>query len=331
MRSTILAAALMVLPSSFSSTIASAEEAPTDIGRQYRCQVCHVDRLREIRRPSGPLLIDPATITMSPSGEQDPASTRRMCFSCHDGFVEDARFIWTGEHRMHPVGVTLSEGMATGPAGERPILPLNSEDKVYCGTCHVAHPPRRAKGQFPLFVRVDPSEKNLCGICHAEKIGIAGSPHARVRKRQPPDFSERGLCGRCHTPHDSSGPMLWARDPGDAEVSVDRLCLSCHRRGPKPAHHPASVLAWSGPVRGALTDSGHGVMPVFDEHARRADTGAIGCATCHDPHSHRADGQAEDVEGRYLRKANPAGSLCADCHGSEALFRYQFFHSSKSR
>ena len=124
-----------------SPAIAQTDEAkPFDVGRQFNCKACHVNRLTEIRKNEQPTLIAPASIGNEAYGEQDSSSTQRMCLSCHDGFVEDSRLVWNGEHVTHPVGVALQEGMEIPLAGKKLMLPLNEEDEVYCGTCHLGHP-----------------------------------------------------------------------------------------------------------------------------------------------------------------------------------------------
>jgi hypothetical protein len=291
-----------------------------------------LEKLRELKRPKGPLLIDPASISQGEYGEQESASTQRMCLSCHDGFVEDARYVWSEGHTTHPVGVKLPESMTMATVDDDPVFPLNEEDEIYCGTCHIAHLGEGAGEKAPPFLRVDSEKGEICSNCHVAKLVVVGSGHASVRsRRQPADYDARGICGSCHAPHNNKGPLLWAKTPGAGNTPVDGLCLSCHRNPPSPAEHPATVLAWSQPVREALGVDTTTEMPVFDEQAHHANRGSIGCATCHDPHRERAEGLAEEVPGYYLRLATTEGFVCADCHASSALFRYKFFHSQKRR
>ena len=303
-----------------------------EVGGMFKCPVCHVDRLREIKRPRGPMLIDPASVRQGEHGMQEPASTQRMCLSCHDGFVEDARYVWSEGHVTHPVGVTLPESMTMSVVDGEPVFPLNEDDEVYCGTCHIGHFGEGAAAEGPTFLRVDSEKGQICSNCHVDKAEIAGSPHAPVRRRrQPPDFDARGICGKCHAPHNNNGPLMWAQTPGKANIPVATLCRSCHQDQPDPAEHPATVLAWSQATRENLGADATVEMPVFDAQARQAERGRIGCPTCHNPHKHRADGLAEDVPGLYLRLPTTEGMLCGDCHASSALFRYKFFHSRKRR
>ena len=123
---------------------------------------------------------------------------------------------------------------------------------------------------------------------------------------------------------------MWARDTGGGSLVVDTFCRDCHDDGPYPGDHPVNVVAWSQEVRQALRSNAV-AMPVYDANGRMATLGMIGCPTCHNPHQHAPEGWDEDVPPKYLRAANPQGILCADCHASQALFRYKFYHSRKSR
>ena len=72
-------------------------------------------------------------------------------------------------------------------------------------------------------------------------------------------------------------------------------------------------------------------MPVFDEKFRAGRVGNIGCPTCHNVHQETADGRPEHLPGLHLRLPEFVEPLCADCHGTESLFLYKFFHSTASR
>lgn len=311
------------------------EAKPYNVGKQFKCNACHVNKLKEIKKPEGPTLVSAESVIQEVYGPQDAASTKRMCFSCHDGFVMDSRFVWSGEHTTHPVGVALPETMEIPLVGtkQKPALPLNEEGEVYCGTCHLGHPGKEAAANSPIFVRTSRADGSLCSNCHDDKTDVAGTRHARVKETgQPQDFESRGICGKCHAPHNNKGPLMWAKKPkAGKNTAVNSLCGNCHSKKPNPAEHPASVLAWSQPVRQNLTGKEVVEMPVFDEQARHAERGVIGCATCHDPHKHRADGLDPDVPGYFLRLTDTEGFLCADCHKSSALFLYIFFHSDKRR
>lgn len=316
------------------AAVSQTDAAKTlNVGKKFNCKACHINRLTEIKKNVQPTLVAPESVTQEVYGPQDSASTQRMCLSCHDGFVMDSRFVWNGNHTTHPVGVSLPATMEIPMVGKKPALPLNDEGEVYCGTCHLGHTGKDAAAYAPTFIRTSRENGSLCSVCHADKATIAGSPHAKLKKtNQPQDFESRGICGRCHTPHNNKGPLMWSKKPKTGKfTAVNGLCGNCHGKKPNPREHPSSILAWSQPVRESLLGKESIEMPVFDEQARHADRGAVGCPTCHDPHKNRADGLDPDVPGYFLRLKDTNGFLCADCHKSSALFQYKFYHSDKSR
>ena len=305
---------------------------PVEVGDLFNCKFCHVNRMRELKKPKDPTLVDPDSVWEGEHGRQDPASTSRMCLSCHDGFVEDARYVWTGEHMAHPVGVKPPGSMTVPAIDGDPVFPLNEDGEVYCGTCHIAHLGESAAATAPTFLRVDSDKGEICSNCHTDKTSVGGTPHAKLKKsKQPADFTKRGICGKCHTPHKSQGPLMFAKKPRKGNTPVNTLCQGCHRGEPDPGEHPATVVAWSQATRESLGSKPTTEMPVYDDNARHADRGAVGCGTCHNPHQHRAEGLPADVPGYFLRVADTKGFLCADCHAQSSLFRYKFFHSKKSR
>jgi hypothetical protein len=182
MKRTIFSAAALAAFVTMAALPADTARAQ-EVADQFKCQACHVDRLRELRRPRGPVLIDPASISAGKHGEQEPASTSRMCLSCHDGFVEDARYVWSDKHATHPVGVKLPEGMTMKTIEDQPVFPLNADDEVYCGTCHIAHVGEGAAAKAGTFLRADTEKGEICSNCHADKTTSPTS--ARVRPPRP--------------------------------------------------------------------------------------------------------------------------------------------------
>lgn len=295
-----------------------------------KCPVCHVMNLRELKRKKGPTLIERGEPAQEPTGEQNSVSTPAMCLSCHDGYVMDSRSLFANRHMGHRVGMVPSEKIAVPMFDDEPVFPMNADGNMYCGTCHSGHAGEGEAANAPAFLRVNPTDGNLCSACHADNAGIVGSPHVR-RAGKNKDYEKRGTCNKCHVPHNARGPALWAKEPGEAEDPISGTCRSCHSDDPKHASHPATVMAWSQEVRQGLRRNSEVEMPVFDEAGRHARTGRIGCPTCHNPHKHRAEGRPEHLEGKYLRLADTTELLCADCHGEDAIVKYQFFHSEVAR
>ena len=61
---------------------------------------------------------------------QGVVSSEEICYSCHDGYVNDSRHVvW--KDNQHKTFVKPS-GNVTVPA----VLPLSNRNEIYCGTCH---------------------------------------------------------------------------------------------------------------------------------------------------------------------------------------------------
>jgi len=299
----------------------------------FDCSACHPMKIRDFKGRRANPVTPVEEFPELPTGIQDVASSPAMCFSCHDGFVMDSRAVWAnGEYHGHRLGIAPPEGMAIPALGGSPEFPLNDDGNVYCGTCHSAHV-SEAEGAFAKvepFMRQAADGGHICTACHSDNAAIKGSAHDKGSRRSK-DFEKRGTCGSCHVPHGSDRPLMWAREFGTAELTLDRMCRSCHDDGPEPAVHPAMVVAWSPEIRTAVYESTPGEMPVFDQEGRQARVGQIGCPTCHNVHVETAEGRPEHLNGLHLRLPEFVEPLCADCHGPASLFLYTFFHSGASR
>lgn len=298
---------------------------------QFDCAACHPLKLRDFKgRRSNPVVPVVEFPTLE-TGTQNVASSPAMCLSCHDGFVEDSRFVWEGEYSGHRVGMIPSSDIASANLDGEPAFPLNEDGNMYCGTCHTPHLSSAADAPSNVrpFMRAS-ADGSLCQACHEDARQIAGSGHDKGSRRSK-DYDKRGTCGSCHTSHGADLPIMWGRTLGQGELSADRFCTGCHDEGPFPGEHPAGVIAWSQEVRRAARPDASAALPVFDEGAQRSAVGHIGCPTCHNPHRERAEGRAREYPGMHLRMPDVVQPLCADCHGPDSLFLYKFFHSRASR
>jgi predicted CXXCH cytochrome family protein len=325
---TIIAAATLLL------LLLPAQEPPRaeEAADQFDCAACHPMKIRDFKGRRANPVTPVEEFPELPSGTQDVASSPAMCFSCHDGYVMDSRLMWTDGYRGHRIGMAPPADMVISELDGSPEFKLNEDGNVYCGTCHSGHlsEAEGAPTKVKLFMRQSANGGNICTACHTEKLAIKGSGHDKGGRRNK-DFEARGTCGYCHAPHGSDQPLMWARDLGEAELAVNRLCRSCHEDQPNPGEHPPQVVAWSQDIRGTIFSNTPGEMPVYDEHGRQARVGNIGCGTCHNVHREVAEGRPDHLKGLHLRMPEFVEPLCADCHGPEALFKYKFFHSEASR
>lgn len=297
-------------------------QAARDVGPQRECATCHVMWLKDFnRRDVTPLVAyEPKPVTAS--GRQDVASTERMCFSCHDGFMLDSRAVWTNQQHEHPVGVKPSERMKIPTSGGKVVFPLNDDGKIYCGTCHTAHGVDWNQAESPVFLRVKNVDSSLCLACHLDRgTGPAEGNHPLFRPPavRPPGlqaagakFGRRGevICQTCHAVHGAAAKkMLVETNAGS------RLCTECHTdqqailntkhdlsvMAPEARNRRGENLSESGPCGAChVPHGGNGPALWARETPPTADPAAANCLACH-----RADGLAEKkVLGEHSHPIN---------------------------
>jgi predicted CXXCH cytochrome family protein len=222
-----------------------------------------------------------------------------QCLDCHgpDGPASHARPYVAA----HPVGVAM-------PKGRSIPLPLDEATRALgCLTCHDPHAPgpaptatenstghlsEQAGATSYSFLRREGSQ--LCTLCHDQ---MTNTQRSHDPANFPPKLQEMwgvspaaGSCRVCHTAHNTQGPHLQARPPGNfANGAIPNLCQACHNEGilPSPAktHHPLSA-----PQAG--TTSGNAQS-------------SISCLSCHHPHG-------STPSPAQLR--HPPEGLCLTCH-----------------
>ncbi|GMU82902.1 MAG: hypothetical protein AMXMBFR47_27730 [Planctomycetota bacterium] len=276
-----------------------------------------------------------------------------VCIACHSNAAFDRSLELAAAHPQ-----TLPADRQTGG------LPLIIDPETHAGRigCRTCHNPHAAGGQN--FLRTASTSQptgldehggaTLCIRCHSDLKTIFATEHA------PEKLITHGLnsqscmpCHRLHGSEDALAELLWPKDllaaavpqpthsdsqPSSAATSAaaeahtlalvqttDRYCVNCHSSGglaPKPilASHPdVPMFAAEGSK-----------FPLFDSEGRRSPTGHIGCRTCHLPHGR--DGllaAAPDADPRSLRvqiRQFEGPNVCIDCHGTDALRRYLYFH-----
>jgi len=287
-----------------------------------------------------------------------------MCTGCHQqGAVAQEKI--TGAY-SHPVPVNPGKsGLTTSlplfsPAAERD----DKQGWVDCATCHNPHQwdplnPSSRTGIDPgvdgdagtSFLRKKATTTaSLCIDCHKQKKSVIGTDHdlSVTAKKSVNSAGETvrqsGPCGQCHAVHNAEMPLrLWARKIAENPDKAQSLCLSCHNKNdvasakvPEKIKHPDRIVPSN---KGRLRVAGEKLAPVFNKSGKHDQAGMISCLTCHDPHRWKA-GSAKpgngrnnegDVTNSFLRHANSKGFLCADCHGEDSIYRYKYFHWTKSR
>jgi predicted CXXCH cytochrome family protein len=303
------------------------------------CVSCHVPH-----KANGPYLWS------RPAGEESSLSPSALCLTCHQekGLAEKKG---VGLH-SHPVSVevinipplppTLTElGLGlppvAGPVMGNPPLPLyehaDGRSLLECHTCHNPHqwqPGQKKRGQgvnaegdvTSSFLRQPVGvTESLCASCHADQFLVEGTDHdMRVTAQAEVNaagqsVAQAGVCSACHVPHNGQGPMLWAKPLAGERESRSYLCLSCHRKKGPGAEKTLGRYSH----RVGIPVQGDPELPLVK---RDEKTLVMECATCHNPHSWKPDGQTRgggknlegDAASSYLRESSREAELCLKCH-----------------
>jgi predicted CXXCH cytochrome family protein len=262
--------------------------------QKQECTICHV-RWLETFSTDQMTLLGPTQTNIVIAGSVGLSSSRRICISCHDGYVRDSRTVIVAGNRHHqlkkvPDWLHLPDSFR---------LDINNE--IYCGTCHGFHDVRGMGeiGSQP-FMRLENSRSEMCKACHTDKgmqfgtrnhpLGVKSQRIPREKiKRLGGKFGPDGeiICQSCHLPH--GNPPLLAPLKGSA------ICLLCH------------------PDKKTVLASDHNMTQTAPalknmQGKKVAETGP--CSSCHVPHN----GNGLRLWARKIGPGNPATLSCLSCH-----------------
>ncbi|MEW6441539.1 MAG: cytochrome c3 family protein [bacterium] len=318
---------------------------------RHECTPCH-----DVHNARGPGLWFTPLPKARSTFEQDERS--RRCLVCHleDGLKK------IEERNGHPIGKAMSTEYMPAPEQRLKLGRIGTDeagvkDVVVCATCHLNHGIENPDGSVSLFAGAGLPEGELCMACHGRNARIVGSPHDFRTRREGelrPDDGRSlrfGVCGGCHANHGAridQGLIAFGVDRPQAQGNPeDMLCLHCHR-DPRITKDPMVrfYVHPSGPeVQERFRDRLPDLTPLLPrklgEPGRTTLEGyeaifRIRCVTCHDNHRWTAlpPGEAEAFEGSeltgFLRGSDVARTLCSNCHGIDALYRYRFFHQDRA-
>ncbi len=266
--------------------------------------------------------------------------SRNLCLDCHPihGPKNQGglREVLAGAKTSDDLCEACHAPGGPGPAVQTPHVGKTSADdkRIRCTTCHDIHQHKPGS----KLLRASRQDSALCLTCHSERRPLLGTLHdlaksaPETRNTRDEPAAQSGSCGGCHLVHPPSADgRTWAQrlPPGDNQAKG--LCTGCHREGgsaagrvPEHREHPEIALL----NRLAPTDPNY--MPTFDDQGRPSPTGVISCPTCHQAHpapaTPAAQGQPSPSQHMFLRRGQQ--TLCADCHGVQALWRFLFFHNA---
>ena len=296
---------------------AASEAAMRSPSANRECAACHIMWLTEFKRADVDTLVPYNPKPVMNTGKQDIASSEPICFSCHDGFVLDSRFLWQNNKHAHPVGQKPSKKIKIPIVDGKNLFPLNEDGRMYCGTCHSAHGVDWNQKQTAVFMRVPNVNGQLCMACHKDKLnGPKTGFHPLKRKIQkllkqaPRHLMQAGarfghdgelICQSCHKPHAAPEKKLLL-----VKNDQSQLCGECHinrytrdrEQAGKAATHPVNIK----PGKNVQIPD-----DLIKMGAKLGSNGEVICQTCHRPHSAQPN-------TALLVKKNEKDSLCQGCH-----------------
>ncbi len=299
----------------FLAGYAQYAEAARKPSAKRECATCHIMWLTDFKRADVKTLIPYDPTPQTEVGKTEVASTQRICFSCHDGFVLDSRFMWKQGGHAHPVGVKPSDKVHIPLVEGKELFPLNDDGKMYCGSCHTAHGVDWDQSKTAVFMRVSNENGQLCLACHEEKgDGPEKGRHPVFEKldKIPQRLMEAGarfgadkevLCQSCHRPHGAAGEKMLLLNNDSSQ-----LCGTCHTDQYQPDReaaghggtHPVNLR----PERARIPET------FKQQGAKFGKTGELICQTCHVTHEAAAGTPILVME-------NKDSALCQSCHKAQ--------------
>ncbi len=275
------------------------------------CAICHLNWIDVFYREGvGTELVE--------YPQKKVVADEMMCYSCHDGSVNDSRFrVW--ETNRHKPGIKPSNKVKV-PQN----FPLDRDGGIQCATCHTAHGVDSRPGiERTIFLRVSNTNSDMCRMCHAGKDRgpEKGSHPVDVTSLEiPPQIIEAGgktgskknqiICQTCHNPHGSTSDKFLIIPNSGRGVSHSALCETCHTIKPDIAEK-SKMRKFSHPVDIPLPEGadlperwGNGEIPYLSED------GLINCRTCHSPHNAASN-------THLLTQKNEKEITCLICHVSK--------------
>jgi predicted CXXCH cytochrome family protein len=246
------------------------------------CTVCHINWHPENQKAQKYIVSSNTNVIID--GKPSLVADRRMCLSCHDGYVMDSREIFFSDNHQH------FDEKHMDVLG----FPLTETGDIYCGTCHTLHAIKGDKAVGPApFIREAVSNSKLCIACHTGQQNIVGNhPYgislADKKFKLPPKAhleNETLECLTCHQMHGPE-PTLLSQN-GD----YSELCTTCHAE------------------KKNIYNSPHDLRKMPDLSPNNA------CAVCHLPHGGK--GKYLWAMGKSDKKEQ--NEYCLDCHNANGL------------
>jgi len=261
---------------------------------------------------------------------QDPAN----CYQCHDGMVNDDRFVFDPLLAHHPVNVIPKMEIP-------PIYRLDEEGKIRCSTCHSPHgnstlreveasaqthdASALVRHRSTNFLRVQNDDAELCIGCHGDAAHDNFLEAMNIEGRAHPSGSElaklmegRGTDGLLGMPEDVSGSCLTchavhgaATDSLMRSADSGEVCVACHSEKRTAKNHPMAVdepgagLHVDAPRHPPTCLSCHNQVGGVGDALLRFEDGEPPCAECHSD---------QELSGKHAELPGHQDISCLSCH-----------------
>ncbi len=305
----ILTALIISLPGSLHAQTGQRTGKPDSA---KKCAICHYQWTYVFysEKRAGELV---------PRPDSPEVATWQMCFSCHDGSVEDSRnTAFNG--KGHKTGILPSNSVNISED-----FPLDDKGRVQCFTCHTPHALSSTGSELEtgVFLRVSNENSNMCKICHNSKTGglKKGNHPVDIKSKKEPasilthhgkfgtSLPRQIICETCHVAHGATNDELLVLNVNNPGSGPD-LCETCHTKKPglsktstlNKHSHPVGFIPENSVKTPRKWRSGSDVV--------LGPRGELVCQTCHKPHE--APGRR-----KLLAAKNYKDSMCIQCHSDK--------------
>jgi predicted CXXCH cytochrome family protein len=297
--------------------LAPARAAVLEESSRRECAVCHVMWMDEFKTGEETLIpwVGHAALMR---GTYGVVSDEFMCYSCHDGYIADSRYVWTG--KRHTVFAEPSDDVTI----DERLFPLSAQNEIYCGTCHTVHSAESGEMveelSYQLFLRMGNPNSEMCMACHQEYDVGPGEGKHTVGKEVEPGFppglremrlrpgrdTDEVICNSCHNVHGARQDNLLP-----VEAGMANFCGQCHEDQNIRQPGAGAFLAHTMDVPFAEAE----LSPQLLAAGAQLEDDQLTCLSCHSIH------QGQDEEVLLVQADTMESRFCLSCHDGKEVIK----------